>query len=554
MTRAYNIVRKWYISVLLIYLSARNVPFLSSVVASGLWTMGAFGIGVLLALYQIFRNPKCLAAPQIDFMLLFFLATCLSCYMNARYGYAENIKVLAMMVLFFLFWFPLGADKNERDGLMRHIAATLSCIWFVLCVLSVGMFLFAIDYEVVGGVWGQTNQGFSGRYMRLWGVFHDPNYAGAGCVAAIFACLYLRATIKKTWISVACWVNIAFQLIYIGLSGSRSTLIALLCAMAVYVPYQLAGGKGEKSTWIDKGRKAAISVIGVACCYALVQLSCYVMPYVQNVCRDLPRGVVNSVCRSYNAMYKWSDTEFLSQKTLATELEMLANAKPDDNQQNNPTNTEAQLTTPAPTVDPGQNTQPTTPVATTPAPVNTTTAPVVTAPPAVDRTDGNKPENDISNGRFMRWSHMIQIFKSSPIYGTSPKNLVPFARDHNSDTLMSKFRIAGHNSYLEVLTSTGLIGTVAMLMLMISILIPIIRKYFLFDKDQTFILAAMICLEQALVGIFISDLFFLFSIGSNLLWMSVGMAVHSAPESKRVSCVYWVISKVSKLIKVIRHG
>lgn len=502
MTRAYNIVRKWYISVLLIYLSARNVPFLSNVVASGLWTMGAFGIGVLLALYPIFRNPKCLAAPQIDFMLLFFLATCLSCLLNAGYGYAENIKVLAMMVLFFLFWFPLGADEKERDGLMRHIAATLSCIWFVLCVLSVGMFLFAIDYEIVGGVWGKTNQGFSFHYMRLWGVFHDPNYAGAGCIAAIFACLYLRGTIKKTWVSVACWVNIAFQLIYIGLSGSRSTLIALLCAMAVYIPYQLAGGKGEKSTWKDKGRKAAISVIGVACCYALIQLSCYVMPYAQNMCGDLPTGVVNSVCQSYNSMYKWSDTEFLSQKTLASEQETPSNANP----------------------------------------------------PVVDRTDGKKPENDISNGRFMRWSDMIQIFKSSPIYGTSPKNLVPFARDHNPDTLMAKFRIAGHNSYLEVLTSTGLIGTAAMLALMMSILIPIIKKYFLFDKDQTFILAAMICLEQALVGIFISDLFFLFSIGSNLLWMSVGMAVHCAPESKRVSCVYRVLSKVSKSYKGIRHG
>lgn len=518
MPKYYNTAQKWYITALLIYLSARNILFLRDIVSSGIWTIVFFAAGLLLAAYQIIKDPKCLAAPQMDFMLLFYLATAVSCVVNIQYGFADNIKALAMMFLFFFFWFPLSAvDKDERDRLMRHIAVTVSSIWFVLCVLSVVMYLFAIDYEVVGGVWGETNQGFSSRYMRLWGVFHDPNYAGAGCIATIFSCIYLCSATKKRGVIAGCAVNIVFQMFYIALSGSRSTVIVLICAVTCYCLYHFMSGHPAVKEKAVKawGRAAAMSAVCVVVCYALVQAILYGAPYLQRACCALPDAVVKGVCSAYESAYESSDLTFLSKNSIAVERNLLegitAEQDPEDEE-----DADVDETTDESEVN------------------------------SIKRTDSDKFDTDVSNGRFTRWSDMLQVFKSAPVFGTSPKNLAAFAKAHNPDTRMAKYNMAAHNSYLEVLTSTGLVGMAALLLLLGCGLVPILKKYFMFDGDPTFILATVICLEQALTGIFISDLFFLFSIGSNLFWMSYGFAVHCGPESTRTSYVYQLTAKVLK--------
>lgn len=513
MSKRYGVVQKIYISVLLVYLAARNVMFMNDVVSSDIWTVALFAVGLALAVVRIFSNPRCLAAPQMDFILVFYLVTALSCIVNVKYGIVDNVKALAFMFLFFFFWFPLSAtDREERSATLRHIASTLCCIYFVLTFLSIIMYLFAIDYEVVGGVWGETNQGFSERYMRLWGVYHDPNYAGAGCISTIFAAIYLCKTSKKRLVRVLSGVNIALQMIYISLSGSRASAIVLMCATACYCVYSTMGAK--KAVWVGKAklwcRTIVASGVLVVVCFAVLQSFLYLMPYVQKASYALPDQVIKGVCGAYESIYERSGLTFLAEDSLAIKLKLS-----DSNLIG-----EADEESETPDVD--------------------------TQVSPIKRTDAEKFDADISNGRFVRWSHMIQVFTKAPILGTSPKNVSAFAQEHCPDTQMAKYNMAAHNSYLEVLAATGLVGMAVIIALFVCSFITIIKKYVLFDADENFILATVICLTHALVGVFISDLFFLFTIGSNLFWMSLGFAVHGGVKSEKVSYLYRIVAKVLK--------
>ncbi|WP_284943231.1 O-antigen ligase family protein, partial [Enterococcus faecalis] len=49
-------------------------------------------------------------------------------------------------------------------------------------------------------------------------------------------------------------------------------------------------------------------------------------------------------------------------------------------------------------------------------------------PISLDRKDV-VDNSDISNMRFSIWKSSVEIFKTSPIYGTSPRNLLSYAHD-----------------------------------------------------------------------------------------------------------------------------
>ncbi|OTO76647.1 O-antigen ligase family protein [Enterococcus sp. 12E11_DIV0728] len=55
--------------------------------------------------------------------------------------------------------------------------------------------------------------------------------------------------------------------------------------------------------------------------------------------------------------------------------------------------------------------------------------------------------SDISNNRFNLWKSAFEIFKETPIFGTSPRGLIPFAQKNMPDTLIGKNGQSPHNFF-----------------------------------------------------------------------------------------------------------
>ena len=67
-------------------------------------------------------------------------------------------------------------------------------------------------------------------------------------------------------------------------------------------------------------------------------------------------------------------------------------------------------------------------------------------PISLDRKDV-VDNSDISNMRFSIWKSSVEIFKTSPIYGTSPRNLLSYAHDKLPNTFISQKSIVVHNTF-----------------------------------------------------------------------------------------------------------
>lgn len=87
-------------------------------------------------------------------------------------------------------------------------------------------------------------------------------------------------------------------------------------------------------------------------------------------------------------------------------------------------------------------------------------------PVDLDRSDVGKGK-DISNLRFEIWSNALELFKESPVIGTSPRNLLAYAEIYTPNQIIHKKEYTVHNGYLSVLVTTGLAGAAVFLLIIL---------------------------------------------------------------------------------------
>lgn len=132
---------------------------------------------------------------------------------------------------------------------------------------------------------------------------------------------------------------------------------------------------------------------------------------------------------------------------------------------------------------------------------------------------------DVSNGRLALWESAIEIFKSSPIYGASPRNFVDYARDNLPNTRIAKSEQTPHNFILLTLATTGLLGIIPLLVFLIMKIVPLIKAVWTSHgmKDIVFIINSMIVAEMLIFGCFMPDLMFENRIGALCFWLFLGV-------------------------------
>lgn len=141
--------------------------------------------------------------------------------------------------------------------------------------------------------------------------------------------------------------------------------------------------------------------------------------------------------------------------------------------------------------------------------------------------------NDVSNRRFSIWQSGLEIFKTSPIFGITFRNYVPYAEEHLPNTYIvnndsGKFA-SMHNSFVDVLVSQGIFGIILLLCFIASVLTVFFRYFFKKTGEEyqynTFLL---LCFLPVVVSMmFYSETFYMNTGGAFLFWSFLGYLMHS---------------------------
>ncbi|NSV68371.1 O-antigen ligase family protein [Enterococcus faecalis] len=144
-------------------------------------------------------------------------------------------------------------------------------------------------------------------------------------------------------------------------------------------------------------------------------------------------------------------------------------------------------------------------------------------PISLDRKDV-VDNSDISNMRFSIWKSSVEIFKTSPIYGTSPRNLLSYAHDKLPNTFISQKSIVVHNTFLNILTSVGLLGFIPFMIFLIFNGIKIIFCYYFYQRELNLQFLTLLTIQIILVfsGLFNNEIILVNTVGSFLFWSYLG--------------------------------
>ncbi|MFQ9318530.1 MAG: O-antigen ligase family protein, partial [Enterococcus faecium] len=379
---------------------------------------------------------------KADYLLLaFILAILLSTFLNGPAGIVDNIKLVIWQFIYLFVVFRIGREDHFKQIIPMFEKILLAC-WNLLALISLGM--FALNYSYVQEL-DKFYNGFRAGFVenRLYGVFSDPNFAGATSVAVIFLAVKLLMTNKNKMAKIYSIVTILLQFAYIILSGSRTAEIALvLCAyFAIFFIVYNRFGK----TIASKLLLAVIcGIIGTGAVLGIAEAGKYAAPKLINItARYVPRK---------------SESPDKDQNSISLKRDDVVN------------------------------------------------------------------KDDVSNNRFALWKSSFEIFQSSPLVGSSPRNLVNYAQKELPNTFIATKKQTSHNFIFYLLATTGLLGTIPLFVFLGIKIWNTLRQLFMRTiKDyDSYVLNTMAVLAILISAMFLTELVLVNKIGSFIFWLYLG--------------------------------
>ena len=454
-----------YFVFMVVYLLIRDVTPLYFLISHPALSVIIFAVGFAIIVWDLLTDANCIKGRPVDFFAAFIVICVISSIINYKYGVAGNIKCIGAMVLEYFVFFSVGAGK-DRKKMLRVVLNALIIALFILIFISVLMYIFSVDYTV--NYRGErVDQGYDTTYGRLWGVFIDPNAICYIALVSFFASFYFMYAYRKIWAYVLYGVNALFQMLFIMLSVSRSALLIMVAIPIVSAIYPIF-------TFIKANFKKAIcslivTILMSGMLYGIYQGLNFGTPYVKYaVMYCVGNQGRETIVDAFDNFYVFSGTPILNQK---------------ENHVENPKEE---------------------------------------VKPEVEEIVRKDEKEDISNGRFARWKGGWEVFKTTPIFGTSPRNAVEIAKERTPDTVMGKYGWITHCAYLEVLVNSGILGALALMGSFIYIAVlflkSALKKAFSFHTYIVFLAFLIVA-----AGIFfISDVFFVFTLNSLLFLFLMG--------------------------------
>ena len=438
------------------------------------------GLGLILA--RLFRYRTYGKMPCVMIMALFCGSFALSAFMNRQYGIVDNGKWIVWTAIQFFALYVCDVERNTEE--YRKEFEILAHIMIVYSVFSAVYSLWMLITRYSGMIESADGEfiicGFT--WGRLWGNYTDPNYGAEFAVIVMILSLFFLVQ-KKGFLRILYVVSLTVNYLYLIFSDSRTGEIALFCSMVLCVFMWLCHiQKKERSVG-----KYGTALAGAVCIAAVLLGGEY-----------LARS-------GYNTKLAPVFAETFSQDDIKkTEGETSDSEKKESSTGKKEATTIKQETS------------------------------------TVKKEVGRKEdlEKDVTNGRLSLWKSAIEIWKTSPAYGTGYSTVVNYAKEHTPDTYLINNPlgeyISMHNAYLNTLVYQGVIGFILLLAMAGRILQYVMRLFLRGQTDDILYLTAML----ACVGTVAAAMFFLLeglytnSMGSFVFWTFSGYLTHYSYRKK----------------------
>ena len=484
-----------YLCLLTVYALLREVLAIQPIVGKSVITYVFFCSGVLLVIAMVLCDKSTFHRKHLWLPVVFLVICCISTIVNLRFDFLSNVKAIAWMMLYFMLLLTLQAESELEKRIFRWVFATALITMSFLVMVSLPMYFFNVDYTYVKPSGFVNNQGFSQQYMRLWGIFIDSNTSGTYSLVCICLATYLFTMTKKLVVRVLIGFDAFILFLFMVLTNSRTALVAFFAAIVWFAVYVLFGEKH----YCNRLRM----IVGVLSAMCIIVVSCgsyYAVKFVVPYCKVFAQRMsMHQLDASVHRAYDWL---FENSGLNITEGYYSVN-------HTSPEATQTEST----------------------SVVTESTAESATSPDAtqtvfnafeVEKLDRTDKKADFSNGRFKKWKEVIEVFRHMPILGASPRGISSAAKQINSNSSVAKFNFAAHNSFLEVLGGTGILGFVVVSAIMVKLAWIILKNLFLRRTSKELLLHSTVLLVMVCEMMLISDVFFVLTFGGIGFWLSAG--------------------------------
>lgn len=155
---------------------------------------------------------------------------------------------------------------------------------------------------------------------------------------------------------------------------------------------------------------------------------------------------------------------------------------------------------------------------------------------------------DYSNNRLKIWSAAFDIYKSKPIIGTSPRNLVAYAQKTYPENYIAQSKYMVHNGLFEILVFNGILGF-SILCMFIGCCAFRSFQHILTKTNDHFaevLLGIMVIITLMTSTMTLSGLFYNRGIYNSLFWATLGMLTYYTcpkPKNRTLKLFYKIFKR-----------
>lgn len=493
--------------ILLAFATYVTVLYMSP--AQSIFVKLTMALGALVILLRVIRWKDYKNTPGLILMVLMCLSFLLSTFMNRQYGMTDNLKWLIWMGIQFFGLYAIPLKREKSHVIFEY--KIISCLVLVASVIgaiaslkmlpdSYSEFLTTADGETI--ITGFT-------WDRLWGVYTDPNYGAIISVIGIFIALGWIFISRRIFVRILCGLAVAADYGYMTFADSRTAYVALTVGL-IFFFISFFYKKAKEQARDSKGKKQTLKNMSLIMILVLFVGVCYL------------------------GSYTWKENNIQFQEQIAKEQEEAekealakeqaeakkAAEKASQGTSQNSTGTSTKNTTGSTTGNTNKNTS-----SSSSQKKETTEEKVVT-----ERE--KQLEDDASNGRISLWKSAVEVWQTSPIYGTGYSTFADYAQE-NTPTTYAVDNAQGvytslHNEFFNVLAYQGGLGVILFVLMLLRLVVYVLRGVFAGKEIKEFDPIPMICcVGSVVVGmLFLLDGLYTNSVSAAVLWIFGGYLVN----------------------------
>lgn len=177
--------------------------------------------------------------------------------------------------------------------------------------------------------------------------------------------------------------------------------------------------------------------------------------------------------------------------------------------------------------------------------------PETTAPVSLVREDV-ADNDDVTNNRFTIWAGAFEVFKLTPLFGTSPRNFVAYARDKLPAGYIAQTGYAVHNSIFETFVLSGFLGGGLFLLFIFSCAYHTFKHLYTKPEENfpEVFLGTVIIIVMMISALTLSMLFHNRCTYNMLFWLTMGFLTYYTCPKDRESMTLKIFNRFfGKLLK-----